>query len=55
MKKSRGNWARLAQRREGSGKTSLQPFSTSREHTSRRGTNFLHSLICIGQGGMALH
>ena len=34
--------------------TSLQPSSTRRELTSRRGTNFLDGLIVIDQGGMAL-
>ena len=35
--------------------SSLQPSSTWSEPTSRRSTNFLHDLIVIGQGGMALN
>ena len=35
--------------------TSLQSSSTWKALTSRGGTNFLHSLIVIEQGGMALN
>ena len=46
LKKGGRRWACSAWRREGSRKTSLWPM---------RGTNFLHGLIVIGQGGLALN
>jgi len=49
------NWDCLACRREGPGETSLQLSSTCMELTSKRKSNFLHSLIVIGQRGMALN
>jgi len=55
MKKGGGRWACSVWRREGSGETSLRPSSTWRELISGRGSDFLHGLIVIGQGGMALN
>ena len=52
MKKS---WVSWAWRREGSRKSSLWPSSTKKELTSRRGSNFSHSLKVIGWGGEALN
>jgi len=40
----------LAWRRESSGETSLRPPSTYRELISKRGSDFLHRLLMIGQG-----
>ena len=45
----------LAWRIEGSRKTSLWPFSTSRERINRRGNGCLRGWIVIGQGGMVLN
>jgi len=57
MKKSWGGWACSAWRKEGSGETSLQPFSTWGELINRRESEskFLHHLIVIGRGGMVLN
>ena len=55
MRKGWGNWACLAWRGEVSGKTSLQPSSTWREHINSRGNGCLRGWIVIGQGGMVLN
>jgi len=54
MKKGWGSWAWLAWGRKGSGENSLWLSSTWREHTCRRGSDYLNCLIVTGQGGMAL-
>ena len=45
MKRGQGSWTYFAWRREGFREISLQPSSSCRELTSRRGTYFLHGLI----------
>ena len=55
MEEGWGIWACLIWRREGSEETLLWPSSTARGLIRRRKTDFLHSVIVIGQEGMVLN
>ena len=47
-------WVCSTWRKEASGEASLQPSSTFGEFMNRKETDFLHSLIVVGQGRIVL-